>query len=43
MPKIQPCRCTHGKTIHYPIPAKKKTQNPCGFPNCKGTRYVPKN
>jgi hypothetical protein len=42
MARIQPCRCTHGKSIHHAKRVKKKLQNRCGFPNCKCREYKPK-
>jgi len=41
MPKIQPCRCTHGKTIHFAKPGTKLLPK-CRFPNCKCRGYRPK-
>jgi len=40
--KKQPCRCTHGKSIHRVERDKKgKLRHPCYFPDCKCGDYKP--
>ena len=40
--KKQPCRCTHGKSIHRVERDKKgNLRHPCYFPDCKCTDYKP--
>lgn len=40
--KKQPCRCTHGKSIHRVQRDKKgDLRHPCFFPDCKCKDYKP--
>jgi hypothetical protein len=41
MPKLQPCQCSHGKTIHYPKSGREKLKSPCNFPDCMCPEYNP--